>query len=118
MDKGTSMNLLPPYSEKVQQIFDRTKGHCAYCGCLSADLTVDHMQPKRRGGTQEIGNLILACRSCNSSKKNRTVEEYREWLAWQTRGGEFNPRQREWLQSAGIELPALPGVLFWFEMPS
>jgi 5-methylcytosine-specific restriction endonuclease McrA len=47
---------------------------CAYCGGL-AD-TVDHKQPLSRGGSNEWWNLTAACRSCNSRKHNKTVEEF------------------------------------------
>ena len=51
---------------------------CAYCGCeLSSDtITVDHRIPLSRGGTNYIGNLVPACKSCNSKKHTKTSEEY------------------------------------------
>jgi 5-methylcytosine-specific restriction endonuclease McrA len=52
-------------------------GHkCAYCGC-EGRLTMDHVIPASRGGTHSIGNLVPACKSCNSSKRDRTVMEWR-----------------------------------------
>jgi len=48
---------------------------CAYCARL-AD-TVDHVVPLVRGGTNYEGNLVPACKSCNSSKGGRTVMEWR-----------------------------------------
>lgn len=32
------------------------------------DLTVDHVVPKARGGTDAPGNLAVLCRQCNSAK--------------------------------------------------
>ena len=40
---------------------------CVYCGDPSAD-TADHLIPRIRGGSDAGENLVLACRSCNSSK--------------------------------------------------
>lgn len=57
-------------------IFQRDGNRCVYCG-LSADLTLDHVIPKSRGGSHEPENLVTACRPCNSSKGARTPEEWR-----------------------------------------
>lgn len=48
---------------------------CTWCNRL-AD-TVDHVLPLARGGTNWEGNLTPACRSCNSSRSDRTVTEWR-----------------------------------------
>ena len=47
---------------------------CQYCGA-SSDLTVDHIIPKSRGGTDSWDNLITACKNCNNKKGNKTPEE-------------------------------------------
>ena len=51
---------------------------CFYCGCgLSPETaTADHMIPLSRGGGNGIENIALACRSCNSRKHDKTVEEF------------------------------------------
>lgn len=56
------------------------KNHCYYCGELcNDDKTIDHKHPVSRGGTNDIDNLVVACRSCNCSKNDKTEEEYRMW---------------------------------------
>jgi len=53
-------------------------GHaCFYCGARE-DLTVDHLVPSSRGGRHSIGNIVPACRKCNSSKWRRTVMEWKK----------------------------------------
>jgi hypothetical protein len=47
---------------------------CSYCGCemdlVSDDhqVSVDHVVPLVRGGTNDIANLVLCCRHCNTQK--------------------------------------------------
>lgn len=50
---------------------------CAYCKRTGA-LTIDHVIPRSQGGTNDISNLVLACADCNSSKGNRTVDQWCE----------------------------------------
>ncbi|HEY8415284.1 MAG TPA: RNA-guided endonuclease IscB, partial [Thermaerobacter sp.] len=48
---------------------------CAYCGG-PGPLTIDHVVPRSRGGTNAWENLLPACRACNQAKGNRTPEEW------------------------------------------
>lgn len=48
---------------------------CAYCGC-DGKLTKDHIIPFSHGGELRISNIVPACVKCNSSKKDRPVEEW------------------------------------------
>lgn len=52
---------------------------CHYCGeeITKKNATVDHITPKSKGGTNNIDNLALCCKSCNSSKGEKTVDDYR-----------------------------------------
>lgn len=45
----------------------RAQPTCDVCG-TTEDLTVDHIVPKRRGGTDDRDNLVTLCRRHNSSK--------------------------------------------------
>jgi len=52
---------------------------CFYCESEYTDMrrpTVDHVVPLSRGGTNTASNLVSCCRSCNSRKKDRTLEEW------------------------------------------
>lgn len=50
---------------------------CAYCGkdLVGDDATVDHINPVARNEDHNYSDdeLVSACRSCNSSKQDRTV---------------------------------------------
>jgi len=65
------------------QIFSKTEGHCAYCGQILNpfnEWTIDHKTPQKQGGNDELENLFPCCKSCNSAKKDRTIEEFREYI--------------------------------------
>lgn len=53
-----------------QRIFRRDDYTCVYCGqrCDADDLTVDHVEPRVKGGDNSPGNLVTACRTCNTEK--------------------------------------------------
>lgn len=52
-------------------------GHqCAYCGVGDVNLAIEHITPLARGGSNDITNLTLACRSCNSRKATKTAAEF------------------------------------------
>ena len=57
-----------------QNIFRRDAYTCQYCGSHD-DLTLDHVQPKSRGGRSSWDNLTTACKRCNSRKGDFTPEE-------------------------------------------
>jgi 5-methylcytosine-specific restriction endonuclease McrA len=54
-------------------------GHCAYCGSTER-IEADHRIPLYRGGSNEINNILPACRHCNRRKHRRTEEEFRALL--------------------------------------
>ena len=49
-----------------------------YCGerFESALLTVDHVQPRMRGGDRSGGNLVTACGACNARKGGLRLAEF------------------------------------------
>lgn len=60
-------------SKKVRfEIFKRDYFKCAYCGQTppAIVLEIDHICPVSKGGTNDINNLITACRDCNRGKTN------------------------------------------------
>lgn len=56
-------------------ILAQADGHCAYCD-KEAKLTLDHVIPLSKGGTHSKDNVVPACLHCNSSKGNKTLEEW------------------------------------------
>lgn len=58
------------------------KGVCHYCHRKVApqELTMDHLVPVARGGRSTRGNVVPACKSCNSRKKYLLPVEWEEYL--------------------------------------
>lgn len=52
-------------------VFAWDQYRCQNCNAVT-NLTVDHIQPINRGGTNNLDNLQTLCGSCNSSKGDRT----------------------------------------------
>ena len=59
--------------ERILALIERDGLACAECGTVEK-LTVDHIIPISKGGTDDLDNLRLLCRSCNSSKGDKIDE--------------------------------------------
>lgn len=64
------------------EVYGKCQGHCAYCGCALEykDMQVDHIVPLKRGGQDDIKNMLPSCRSCNHYKAALTAEEYKRYV--------------------------------------
>lgn len=84
----------PAIRDLVRQ---RAGGKCEYCHTLErwqyVPFTVDHVVPLAEGGSDDPGNLALACFHCNRRKADRLT-------ALDPDSGVevplFNPRQDDW----------------------
>jgi len=56
------------------RIYKRDGYQCVYCGS-NRHLTIDHVMPKSRGGSNDWTNLVTCCNKCNVFKSDRTPEE-------------------------------------------
>ncbi|MFM9996577.1 MAG: HNH endonuclease [Phycisphaerales bacterium] len=70
---------LPRQDVKLNRrnLFARDRNQCQYCGrhYPTADLSIDHVNPRARGGGETWENLVCACLACNARKGGRTPEE-------------------------------------------
>jgi hypothetical protein len=88
---------------RYREVAGRAGHRCEYCRAPEAAFNfpfeVEHVTPPGGGGSDDLENLALACRSCNLYKAN-TVE------AADPVGGElvrlFDPRRDSWAEHLGI----------------
>ena len=57
-------------------LMESYNGCCAYCGTDKKKMTVDHVVPLSRGGSNAIDNIAPACGTCNSSKGTKLLSEW------------------------------------------
>lgn len=77
-------NTFVKYKRKVlkngnyrKYVYVRDKNKCQYCGEVfdDRDLTVDHVHPKSKGGSNDWTNLVTCCQPCNTKKADRFCQE-------------------------------------------
>ena len=67
-----------PYRELPltrKNIIQRDNNCCQYCGSIGGKLSIDHVLPRSRGGSDEWSNVTTACLPCNVMKGNQTPQE-------------------------------------------
>ncbi len=103
-----------------RQVYDKCKGHCAYCGCNLEykDMQVDHIIPLNgwsEQGADTLDNMLPACRSCNHYKSRSTLDGFRKMV-------EVMPdtlmRDSTTYRNAvrfGLVIPNKKPIIFYFE---
>jgi hypothetical protein len=67
-----------PFSQaEWEKLVHRFNRRCAYCGRIPRTMTMDHVVPLARRGRHAIANILPACQSCNSSKGDLYLWEWR-----------------------------------------
>lgn len=67
--------------EDIIGLREQQKGLCAYCQCQMAVTgrlreTIDHIIPISKGGSNDLTNIVLACRECNLSKSDQDLDVF------------------------------------------
>ena len=62
--------------EVREYLLEKWGRKCAYCDAEHTPLTIDHIHPRSRGGSDRVSNLTLACFPCNQRKNNQDVRDY------------------------------------------
>jgi site-specific DNA-methyltransferase (adenine-specific) len=76
-EQALSQVELRQYRSYKHTLFGIQEGKCNGCQEFFRfrNLTIDHIHPRSRGGTDDPDNLQLLCGACNSTKGDRTQEE-------------------------------------------
>ncbi|MFM2024147.1 MAG: hypothetical protein RLZZ56_160, partial [Actinomycetota bacterium] len=61
--------------------------------CSKPANTIDHVQPKSKGGADSWENLVACCLKCNNAKGNKTLSEIGWTLGFQPK----MPTGAQWL---------------------
>jgi 5-methylcytosine-specific restriction endonuclease McrA len=82
-----------------RNLFRRDRNTCQYCGVRpgTAELTIDHVTPRSRGGKSSWENCVLACVKCNRRKADRAAHE----VGMRLRKTPVPPR---WVPTLGIPI--------------
>ena len=59
------------YRVHKQRVFDRDGRICRYCGSDEEPLHIDHIIPRKVGGTHDLDNLQVLCKACNLRKSSK-----------------------------------------------
>jgi 5-methylcytosine-specific restriction endonuclease McrA len=78
-------------------VLRRDLHRCGYCGKTAT--TIDHVQPRSRGGADSWENLVACCLRCNNVKGDRTPSE----MGWTLRSAPRVPHDAAWIVR-GVEM--------------
>lgn len=62
-----------PLQFSRRKVLERDNWECCYCGKRAS--TIDHVQPRSKGGGLSFMNCVASCQPCNSKKGNKTPQE-------------------------------------------
>ncbi len=80
-DADAQMQLPKAHTHK-HELYGKQEGKCAGCHYFLPfrNMTIDHIVPRSKGGTDAKENLQLLCNACNATKSTRSQSEFIEIL--------------------------------------
>lgn len=62
------------FRERQKRLLLTDGATCVYCG--KPANTIDHIIPRSKNGSNDESNIVPCCKSCNSSKKNKSLADF------------------------------------------
>lgn len=78
-----------------QAIYIRDGRRCLSCGSKHKKLSLDHVIPRCRGGSNDPSNLVTLCVGCNTWRGHRAVAAWRPELVEVFAAAAVKPLDRE-----------------------
>ena len=82
VEERSDQDIQRPYNdfENKAHLFANQDARCATCGLMPGIkmMEVDHIQPRAKGGSDDLSNLQLLCGPCNSQKHAKDDKIFRE----------------------------------------
>lgn len=71
-----------------ENVYNKSNGKCVYCNdkMIFEEMTIDHLIPLNRNGTNADKNLVCSCNECNMNKGDLTLKEY-YFIKWIVKTG-------------------------------
>lgn len=94
----------------------KTNGRCWYCGQIDKErsMHIDHVKAFSRGGSDDINNLVWACRECNMGKRAHSLKWFRKNFKHKQFGGWWwapyalrDMREWHWHSQGEVELESI-----------
>jgi len=73
------------WKESIKNQWDN---QCAYCGS-EEEITLDHIVPQTKGGSNHTTNLLACCKKCNGDKGHA------DWITWYIQQPFFSEERRQ-----------------------
>src|SRR4051794_37835293 len=84
--------IVDPSPRSVDAVWDHFESRCAYCGVeLDRASRMGHVDHAEAGGGNHLGNLVLACGTCNGDAKRE--QSWLEYLRTRAHGVELEERE-------------------------
>jgi hypothetical protein len=66
------------FSNQIHELKNRKVFQCHYCNAMLTmrEATIDHKQPRAKGGTNVLDNMVISCFPCNLRKGTTPYEEF------------------------------------------
>lgn len=81
-DKNPCLVVGSVKKKKKVIVYENSRGLCGICGKPVSlnEMTIDHIFPKSKGGTNSLDNLQASHKECNSKKGSRIITTIGDFL--------------------------------------